>query len=113
MTLPTPEIHVGLLNQAEPELPLATDGVLRYVWHSRFGEILVGVRDEKSFVNGHSVELASPHKTRDRWTPSAQERWVECCQVLAEQAVFDVRGTAAGLCEDSGAPQPLYCRADL
>ncbi len=60
MTVPTPEIHVGLLNQAEPELPLATDGVLRYVWHSRFGEILVEVRDGKSFVNGHAVELADP-----------------------------------------------------
>jgi len=49
-----------MLNQAEPELPLATDGVLRYVWHSRFGEILVEVRDGKSFVNGHPVELADP-----------------------------------------------------
>jgi hypothetical protein len=60
MPVPTPEIHVGLLNQAEPELPLAADGVLRYVWHSRFGEILVEVRDGKSFVNGHPVELADP-----------------------------------------------------
>jgi hypothetical protein len=53
---PTPEIHVGAAPSAEPELPLATDGVLRYVWHGKFGDMLVEVRDGRSFVNGQAVD---------------------------------------------------------
>jgi hypothetical protein len=51
-----PEVHVGQSNTAEPELPLAADGVLRYVWHSRFGDMLVELRDGQAFVNGQAVE---------------------------------------------------------
>jgi hypothetical protein len=56
MNLPLPEIHVGVVDAGEPQLPLASDGVLRYVWHSRFGDMLVEVRDGESFVNGQRVE---------------------------------------------------------
>lgn len=56
MNLPLPEIHVGVVDAAAPELPLASDAVPRYVWHSRFGDMLVEVRDGESFVNGQRVE---------------------------------------------------------
>jgi hypothetical protein len=39
-------------------LPLAAEGVLRYVWESRFGPMLIEVRDGRAFVNGQVVELA-------------------------------------------------------
>jgi hypothetical protein len=56
MPSPTPEIHIDLPNPGEPELPLAADGLLRYVWHSRFGDMLVEVHDGCAFVNGEAVE---------------------------------------------------------
>jgi hypothetical protein len=42
------------------DLPLATSGVLRYVWEHRFGEMLIEVVDDRVFVNGALVEQASP-----------------------------------------------------
>ncbi len=53
-----PEIHVGMVDPCEPELPLVSTDVLRYVWHSRFGDMLVEVRDGLAFVNGQPVEPA-------------------------------------------------------
>lgn len=41
-------------------LPLATPGVQRYVWESRFGNILIEVVGEQSFVNGERVEPMDP-----------------------------------------------------
>lgn len=41
---------------AEPELPLASEGVQRYVWQSRYGAILIEVAGEDLFVNGDKVE---------------------------------------------------------
>jgi len=55
---PIPEVHLGECRPEEPGLSLATEGVLRYVWHSAFGDILVEVRDGRSFVNGKAVEPA-------------------------------------------------------
>lgn len=55
---PPVELHVGPLLPDEPELPLATDGVLRVVWHSRFGDMLIEVQDGRAFVNGSPVEQA-------------------------------------------------------
>lgn len=37
-------------------LPLATLGIQRYVWESRFGEILIEVIGDCSYVNGQPVE---------------------------------------------------------
>jgi hypothetical protein len=37
-------------------LPLATLGIQRYVWQSRFGEILIEVIGDRSYVNGQAVE---------------------------------------------------------
>jgi hypothetical protein len=45
---------------AEPELELATDGVQRWVWESRFGTMLIEVRDGEVFVNRERVAPAEP-----------------------------------------------------
>ena len=58
MATPTPEVHVGLVNRDEPELPLSADEVVRYVWHSKFGDVLVEVRDGHAYVNGEMVNPA-------------------------------------------------------
>jgi hypothetical protein len=43
----------------QQELPLASEGVLRYVWESRFGPMLIEVRGEEVFVNSQRVERCS------------------------------------------------------
>ena len=54
----------GLLRlpSAQDDLPLATDGVYRLVWQSRFGPILIEVIDGVAFVNGSRVEAAAPER---------------------------------------------------
>lgn len=42
------------------ELPLASEGTLRYVWEGRFGAMLIEVRDGHAYVNGRAVEPAEP-----------------------------------------------------
>ena len=44
----------------QADLPLATEGVLRYVWSSRWGEMLIEVVDGVAYVNGQRVEPADP-----------------------------------------------------
>lgn len=41
------------------DLPFATEGVLRYVWESRFGEMLIEVVDAEVRVNGLRVAPAA------------------------------------------------------
>jgi hypothetical protein len=53
-----PEVLLGTMSPDEPQLPLACEGVQRYVWQSRFGSILIEVKDGVAFVNGQPVE---PH----------------------------------------------------
>ena len=50
------------IQERSDDLPLATAGVLRYVWESRYGEILIEVVGDEIFVNGSRVE-------RTRLTP--------------------------------------------
>jgi hypothetical protein len=52
------EVHVGAVNADEPELALQTSDVLRYVWHGKFGDMLVEVRAGEVFVNGAVVAPA-------------------------------------------------------
>ena len=54
-TEPRPEILLGEHDREQLPLSLATDGVLRYVWQSAFGPILIEVRDGTAFVNGDPV----------------------------------------------------------
>jgi hypothetical protein len=54
-----PEVVIGMVENGQTRFPLASEGVMRYIWESRFGSILIEVRDAKIFVNGGHVELAS------------------------------------------------------
>jgi hypothetical protein len=51
-----PEVLVRRDSGSQADLPLATEGVLRYLWESRFGAMLIEVRDGRAFVNGQAVE---------------------------------------------------------
>ena len=53
-----PERLLRRAESAEGELPLAADGVQRLVWESRYGAMLIEVRDGQVFVNGERVEPA-------------------------------------------------------
>ncbi|MBX9612927.1 MAG: hypothetical protein K2X51_15005 [Burkholderiales bacterium] len=50
-----PEVLLRV-NEHGSNLPLATAGVLRYVWESRYGEILIEVVCDDIFVNGSRVD---------------------------------------------------------
>jgi len=55
-----PEVLRRLDETPQVDLPLATEGVLRYVWENRFGEMLIEVVDGVVFVNGDRVEPSMP-----------------------------------------------------
>lgn len=56
-TAPAPEVLLRA-DDTQSALPLATEGVQRWVWESKYGAILIEVVDERVFVNG---ELVEPH----------------------------------------------------
>lgn len=46
---------------AQPQLARASEGVQRYVWESKFGEMLIEITDGCTYVNGSLVvPAASP-----------------------------------------------------
>jgi len=55
-------LHLEVIRHLEAtpqaDLPLATSGVLRYVWEHRFGEMLIEVVDGVVLVNGERVQPA-------------------------------------------------------
>jgi hypothetical protein len=51
------EVLLGRTSE-QSALPFASEGVLRYVWSSRWGEMLIEVVDGVSYVNGQKVEPA-------------------------------------------------------
>lgn len=55
-----PEVVVGELTDDQRPLPLATEGIRRWVWQSRFGPILIEVIDDAPYVNGQRVEPCGP-----------------------------------------------------
>ena len=55
-----PEILLVRGDDRQAELPLATEGVLRYVWQNRWGSMLIEVKNGRVFVNGGLVEGAQP-----------------------------------------------------
>lgn len=55
-----PEILVRRSASSQADLPLAAEGVLRYLWESKFGQMLIEVRDGQVFVNGQAVKRADP-----------------------------------------------------
>lgn len=54
------EVLARLGANPQTEFRLETEGVLRYVWESRFGDILIEVKDGQAYVNGQAVEPADP-----------------------------------------------------
>jgi hypothetical protein len=50
-----PDVLLSPNEQVEPSLSLGSEGVLRWVWHSRFGEVLIEVVGKQVFVNGQRV----------------------------------------------------------
>lgn len=57
-----PPLHPERLLRAhdtpQAPLPLATDGVQRYLWEGRYGTMLLEVVGEAIYVNGQRVEPA-------------------------------------------------------
>jgi len=59
---PLPEVLLGTHSRQELQLPLACEGVQRYVWQGRFGAMLIEVKDSAVFVDGRRIEpyVAAP-----------------------------------------------------
>ena len=55
-----PEILARRGETRQADLPLAAEGVLRYVWESRYGAMLIEVMDGRTYVNGQLVEPLQP-----------------------------------------------------
>lgn len=53
-----PQILLSREHSPQASLELATEGVLRYVWSSEWGDMLIEVHDGVVFVNGQRVEAA-------------------------------------------------------
>ena len=55
-----PEVRLRVGEPPQAALPMATAGVLRYVWEGRWGSMLIEVVADDVFVNGQRVV---PHET--------------------------------------------------
>lgn len=49
----------------QASLPLAAEGVQRYVWEHRFGSMLIEVEGEQVRVNGEIVQPAVPKPAQE------------------------------------------------
>ena len=49
------EVLLSEQTSDQVSLPLATEGVQRYVWESAYGPMLIEVHDGATFVNGQRV----------------------------------------------------------
>lgn len=58
-----PEVMRRLEETPQADLPLATEGTLRYVWQHCFGEMLIEVVDGVVKVNGSPVDPAPTERT--------------------------------------------------
>lgn len=66
-----PEVLLGRSDDTQASLELATAGVLRYVWDSRYGRMLIEVVGDRIFVNGQPVERAISTVGTDPRLPGA------------------------------------------
>jgi hypothetical protein len=55
-----PEVFARRGASPQTDLPLSTEGLLRYVWEGKFGSMLVEVRQGRAYVNGQAVESGEP-----------------------------------------------------
>jgi len=51
-----PEVMCGGDSSPQAGLPLASEGVQRFVWQMAHGQILIEIRDGVAYVNGDHVE---------------------------------------------------------
>jgi hypothetical protein len=63
-----PEVMLGPQPTDQPALELASEGVLRYVWNSAYGAMLIEVRDGAAFVDGSRV--TSIHELKAQGSPA-------------------------------------------
>lgn len=54
------DVVIGRPVDDQELLPLASEGVHRWIWHSRFGEILIEVCGDEVAVNGCKVRPHEP-----------------------------------------------------
>jgi hypothetical protein len=54
-----PEILTRRGDSPQADLPLASEAVLRYVWESKFGSMLIEVKEGRAYVNGQAVVTAA------------------------------------------------------
>lgn len=59
-----PQILLRQDSSPQADLDLATEGVLRYVWSSEWGDMLIETRDGVVYVNGQRVDAASTPKVQ-------------------------------------------------
>lgn len=65
MTAPAlSEILLRQDRSPQTDLDLATEGVLRYVWSSSWGDMLIEARDGVVYVNGQRVDPAPGRKPK-------------------------------------------------
>ena len=55
-----PEVVLRQSPVPQTRLPLASAGILRWVWEGKFGAILIEVVGDQVFVNGQLVERHEP-----------------------------------------------------
>ena len=53
---PVPERLLLQSESPQTPLPLASEGVMRWVWEGRYGAMLIEVIEERVYVNGQRVE---------------------------------------------------------
>ncbi len=66
-----PEVLLGRSHDTQASLELATADVLRFVWDSRYGRMLIEVVGDRIFVNGQPVERAASTVGPDPALPGA------------------------------------------
>ena len=54
-----PEVLARRAPTAQADLPLASEGVQRYLWEGRFGPILIEVKEGRVYVNEKVVDPAT------------------------------------------------------
>lgn len=59
-----PQILLRRERPPQTDLDLAAEGVLRYVWSSKWGDMLIEARDGVVYVNGQRVDAAPAPKAR-------------------------------------------------
>ncbi len=68
-----PEVLQPREHSPQAALPLASEGVFRYVWESRFGSMLIEVVGGVAYVNGAKVKPIEPTTPPDEGPVNSQQ----------------------------------------